>query len=103
MSAFVKYLLFIAHGVAFTVHILTAIALNEAFPVSDPAQEMGVGGTYGILMCLGTILSGAGCVVYIANDKDERPLKMFIASLHAALLCGMAWAVYSYPYIHLTN
>jgi len=97
MSPFMYYFLATAHGVIFTLNIITAWHLAPIINTPMGVGEMSEAALYGMLMSMGIIASaGASLGVYPSDSLTDFSTKILIAIVHSAMLTGMAIAVYYY-------
>lgn len=87
MSGFLYLLLAIAHGVVFTLNIITCIHLA---PIIGENATTG----YGLMMSIGTMASAA-LTLLVYPDETPDEVVVFIV-IHSALLTGMGFAAYYY-------
>lgn len=92
----IKILLGILHGLWFMANIIAANHVAELHPVVDPSKEFGTGPGFGILTCIGTIISLFFTANYDKFDDDDNGWLATIASVHTAIVVAIGYGWFSY-------
>jgi len=88
MICFIRVLLCVLHGLLFVANILAGIHISDLYPVVDPSKEMGAGGVFGFLTCLGTFISFL-ITWAIYDGYRDKDVVSGMAALHAAVIAGI--------------